>query len=203
MLYGLRLGLRQIRENEMLKRFLSPAAALLSLVIAGCAPENAKERKAEMNTPHLTGKIADCAAHENLHPRFAKAFEFLKRPDLAELKVGRYEIDGDNCWASVAEADLVPAAERKLEAHRRYIDIQSPLTGPELMGFAVMDEKAQALPFDVAKDFVLYNGSSDPHVIKPGEYAIFFPPLGAHAPACMAPGGPSRIKKIVVKVLAD
>jgi YhcH/YjgK/YiaL family protein len=71
------------------------------------------------------------------------------------------------------------------------------------MGFAVMDEKALALPFDAAKDFVLYDGPSDPHVINPGEYAIFFPPLGAHAPACMAPGGPDKIKKVVVKVLAD
>lgn len=183
----------------MTKKTILLAAVLSSIVIAGCAPG----RSEKMNAPHVTGKIAQCEVHENLHPRFAKAFAFLKRTDLAELKPGRYEIDGDNCWASVAEADLVAPAERKLEAHRKYIDIQSPITGPELMGFAVMDDKAKALPFNTEKDYVLYEGKSEPHVINPGEYAIFFPPLGAHAPACVAPGGPSKIRKVVVKVLAD
>ena len=187
----------------MIRNFVRSIIAVSVAVCAGCAPMFENERNNAMSKPHVIGKISDCEAHKVLHPRLAKAFGFLQRSDLADLKVGRYEIDGDNCWAMISEGDLIPASERKLEAHRRYIDIQSPISGPELFGFATMDEKALALPFDTDRDCVLFEGASEPHVINPGEYAIFFPPLGAHAPMCIAPGGPAKVRKVVVKVLAD
>lgn len=38
---------------------------------------------------------------------------------------------------------------------------------------------------------------------RPGEFAVFFPPKGGHAPSCIATGGPDRIRKLVIKVLAE
>ena len=38
--------------------------------------------------------------------------------------------------------------------------------------------------------------------VKPGEFAVFMPPRGAHAP-CLSLDGPRRIRTVVVKVLAD
>ena len=155
-----------------------------------------------MEKMHLKGKISESGEYCGLYPLFGKAFEFLKRPDIADLPPGRYGIDGDRCWASIQEVDLEPLSSRKLETHRKYIDIQAPLTGPECIGIAEMDEAAKALPFDEEKDFVLYDGKAEPMVLEPGDFAVFFPPLAAHAPCCIAPGGPKRIKKIVVKILA-
>ena len=156
-----------------------------------------------MDTFHIVGKISESEKYLKLNPLFRTAFAFLKRPDLASLPPGRYDIDGNRCWANVQEASLAPLAERKLEAHRRFIDIQAPITGPETIGLAEMDAAAQALPFDVENDYVLYAGPSKPVTLNPGEFAIFLPPLGAHAPCCCAPGGPGKIKKVVVKVAAD
>ena len=155
-----------------------------------------------MEKSHLTGKISESERFHELHPLFPKAFAFLKRPDLAELQPGRYDIDGDKCWASVQEVELKPLSERKLEAHRKYIDIQAPLTGAESIGLAKMSAEAQALPFDEEKDFVLYDGESNPVTLVPGEFAVFFPPLDAHAPCCATTDGPEKIKKVVVKILA-
>jgi beta-galactosidase beta subunit len=62
----------------------------------------------------LTGKIQEAEKFYGLHPLFPKAFEFLKRPDVADLPSGRYDIDGDRCWAMVQEVELKPLAERKL-----------------------------------------------------------------------------------------
>lgn len=152
---------------------------------------------------HLIGNIADSARYAGLHPLFGKAFAFLGRPDIADLPPGRYDIEENLCWANVQEVELVPLAERKLEAHRRFIDIQAPLTGPETIGLAELDDAARALPFNEENDYVLYEGKSTPATIRPGEFAIFFPPSGAHAPCCLAPDGPKRIKKVVVKVAAD
>ena len=155
-----------------------------------------------MDTHHLFGSLASCEDFFKLNPLFEKAFAFLKRPDLAQLPVGRYDIDGSRCWANVQEAVLAPLAERRLEAHRRFIDIQAPVTGPETIGIAEVDAAALELPFDVENDCVLYASPSRPITLNPGDFAIFFPPLGAHAPCCRADGGPERIKKVVVKVAA-
>ncbi len=151
---------------------------------------------------HLVGRLEDSGRFEPLNPLFGKAFEFLRRPDLASLAPGRHEIDGDRCWANVMDADLKPEGAMRLEAHRRYIDIQAPVTGPERIGLARMDAAALALPFDETGDFVLYDGAFETVTLSPGEFAVFFPPLGAHAPCGRVPGGPERIRKVVVKVLA-
>ena len=156
-----------------------------------------------MDTLHIIGQLATCEEYTKLNPLFEKAFAFLKRPDLAVLPPGRYDIDGPRCWANVQDVTLKPLAERKLEAHRRFIDIQSPISGPEMIGLAEMDAAARALPFDEENDFVLYEGPSRPVTLRPGEFAIFFPPVGAHAPCCRPAGGPEKIKKVVVKVAAD
>ena len=157
-----------------------------------------------MDRHHIIGKIAESDGCQALHPLFGKAFAFLKRDDLATLPLGRHDIDGDRCWANIQEVELAAPSERKLEAHRRFIDIQAPITGCETIGLAEMDAAALALPFDVEKDFVLYDGPSRLVTLAPGDFAIFFPPLGAHAPCCRVPGGqgPARIRKVVVKVAA-
>lgn len=154
-----------------------------------------------MNTElHMVGKIADSANYTHLNPFFEKAFAFLKRPDLATLPPGRYDIEPGRCWANVQEADLKPLSERKLEAHRKFIDIQAPITGSETIGLAELNATAKALPFNDDTDCVLYTGEAEPVTLNPGDFAIFFPPLGAHAPCCIAKNGPTRIKKVVVKV---
>ena len=97
---------------------------IIELVLAAALPLMGGE------SAHVKAKIADCDRYAALNPHFPKAFAFLKRGDLASLKPGRYEIDGDNCWAMVQEVKLTPFADgAKVEAHRKYIDIQSPLTG--------------------------------------------------------------------------
>lgn len=171
------------------------AAAALAMV-AGCATVEPKA------TPHIVGKISDCAKYEKLNPHFAKAFAFLRRADLASLKVGRYEIDGQNCWAMVQEAKLTPLAGSQAESHRRYIDIQAPITGPETIGLFTMDAARRALPFNEKDDYVLFSADTKPVTLQPGDFAIFFPPDGAHAPG-HSDNGARTIRKLVIKVKAE
>ena len=152
---------------------------------------------------HVVAKIEECDDYAAFNPRLAKAFEFLKRKDLAELKPGRYEIDGSNCWAMVQEASLVPLAERKVEAHRKFIDIQAPITGPEAIGLCELDEGQLALPFNEKRDCVLFPAPTRPVTLQPGEFGMFFPPKGGHAPGGRAEGGPEKIRKLVIKIRAD
>ena len=126
---------------------------LLTLVCMGCCPQSIWM----VRSSHVVANSEDAMRYESLNPHFAKAFGFLRRKNLAELPVGRYEIDGDNCWAMVQEVNLTPLdGSAKVEAHRKYIDIQSPITGDETIGQMTMDAERLALPFDEKKDIELF-----------------------------------------------
>ncbi len=140
------------------------------------------------------------AKYESLHPRFAKAFEFMRRPDLAELSCGRYEIDGSNCWATILDVALKPfEKENQYELHRAYIDIHAPISGNETIGVTTRDPDV-ILDFDVTNDCSLFMKKKGvPWRLAPGEFAIFLRGKGAHAPGLSA-AGPRTIRKLVIKV---
>jgi len=149
------------------------------------------------------GTIANSQKYENLHPRFKKAFDWLRTHDLAKLPLGRNAIDGDDIYANVMDVDLAPYdAGAKLGAHRAYIDIHVPVDGEEVCGY-VYDRQAEAASdFNVADDYCLFkNPKMRAVALKPGEFAAFIPPCGAHAPN-MTAGEARKHRKLVVKVRA-
>lgn len=152
-----------------------------------------------MTKAFVWGKIGECERYRTLHPCFPKAFAFLKRPDLATLPVGRYEIEKDNCWAMVQECNLTPfGGIQHPEIHNAFIDIQAPLDGPETYGLAdTMGVLYQ--PFDATRDIGFADLKTKPLTLEPGQFAIFFPRSGAHAP-CKTLGLKTIRKKLVIKV---
>lgn len=153
-----------------------------------------------MKRKYIVGSLQDTAAVEKLNPFFPKAFAFLRRTDLATLPAGRYEIAGEDCYAMVNETSLKPVAEGRCEAHAKYIDIQAPLSAPETLGVAVTPERALEGAF-ADGDCVFMDVPFETVDLKPGEFAVFFPPDDAHAP-CLTRGGASGDvnRKVVVKV---
>ena len=152
-------------------------------------------------SPHIKGRIVSSAKLEHMHPRFSKAFEFMRRPDLAELPCGRYVIDGTNCWAMISDVALKPfEKENQYELHRAYIDIHSPISGNETIGITTRDPDI-VLDFDVKNDCALFMKKKGvPWKLAPGEFAIFLPGEGAHAPGHTS-DVERTIRKLVIKVL--
>ena len=168
---------------------------------AGCANICISANSAA-NAAHLRGSIVECAQYEGLHPEFERAFAFMRRLDLADLPCGRYEIDGSNCWAMIQEVSLKPFAdENKYEVHRSFIDIQAPITGSETIG-VTEPESTVFDSFNVESDYVLFMAKGELWTLRPGEFAIFFPEKGAHAP-CLSSDGSRSIRKLVIKVRAS
>ncbi len=186
--------------RELRKRIPEVSSVKVWETEASCA-EYHETRCVQPFSPFLKGKIADSAILEGLHPRFAKAFAFLRRSELAELPVGRHEIDGDDCWATVSEVDLKPFGEsQRAEVHKTFIDIQTPLDGPETYG--LLDLAGRELgAFDAERDVALGQAATRPLTLVPGEFAVFMPVSGAHAP-CLTLGEPTRRKKLIIKIRA-
>jgi YhcH/YjgK/YiaL family protein len=132
-----------------------------------------------------------------LHPRFEKAFEFLKKTDLHALPPGNYEIDGDEIYVIIAHQDGTPKENIKLEAHRKFIDIQMTLNGEFPVRWKALSEcKNRATEYDAENDFELFSDEEDFTMhIEARKFAVFFPD-DAHAP--LPPVG--AVHKAVVKV---
>lgn len=138
--------------------------------------------------------------YEGLHPRFAKAMEFLLTSDLANLPLGRNEIQGDEIFANVMEAQPRTKEEVPLEVHRKYIDIQVPISADEVMGYTPLEQLPEG-EYSEANDVTLYPVgilAESYFNVKRSMFTIFFPQDG-HAPAVT----PVPVKKIIVKIAVD
>jgi biofilm protein TabA len=141
--------------------------------------------------------LSNADKYIHLHPRFAQAFDYIKKQDLRQLEVGKYEIDGKDIHASVSLKDGLKTEDAKFEAHNNYIDIQVCPAGTESLGWKprinCTDIKTE---YNEEKDVVFYNDKPDTYFqLKAGQFAIFYPE-DVHAPMI----GEGPIKKLVVKV---
>ena len=157
----------------------------------------------EDETEMLVSKIEFAESNDYLSERMKKAYAFLRDTDLTALSCGRHDIDGDDVYANVMEYDTVPASEKKLEAHKRYYDVQCVASGFERVEVAALEGLEVATEYDEADDFALYETpeSVTSVVLHAGEIAVL-PPEDAHKPGCQAAGEPVHVKKVVVKVRA-
>lgn len=147
-------------------------------------------------------------------PQIVRAFQWLRRvvagegeilQRLESLEPGatqRVEIDGEAIFANLMCYETTPACE-KLEAHRKYADIQYIYRGSEGLAWAPVGQLAEVDPYDPAKDVAFYRPNE--HVVElrlPAGHVVCLYPSDAHGLG-FTPGhrdGRERVQKIVVKV---
>ena len=83
----------------------------------------------------ILDSLENLEMYATLNPNFPKAIEFIKNTDLAALPTGRNEVCGDLVFANVVEVMPKSKETAQIEIHRKYIDLQIPLTGDEVMGY--------------------------------------------------------------------
>jgi len=141
--------------------------------------------------------LAQADRYLSLHPLFARAFAFLRSPDLTTLAPGRHDIQGEQLFAIVEACRGRTRMEAKLECHRRYIDIQLVLEGVDEMGWKPLAECVDpATDYDAARDIRFFKDSPASWIATPpGAFCLFFPD-DAHAPLVSS----DMIRKVVVKI---
>jgi YhcH/YjgK/YiaL family protein len=132
-----------------------------------------------------------------LHPRFARAFEFIKQQNLQTIEAGKFEIDGKDIHASVSLKEGYQKEEAKFEAHNHYIDIQVCPVGSETLGWKPRAKcVTEKEPYNAEKDVTFFSDEPDSYfTLTEGQFVIFYPE-DVHAPMI----GEGPVKKLVVKI---
>lgn len=145
------------------------------------------------------------AANNTLYPPVIRnALQAVIAQDPLSLPEGKYTVDGDNLFFTVAEGETRPLAEQRPEYHRQYIDIHIVLVGEEIIGAG---NKGLTItpdgPFNAAHDIGFCEHISSESLIHlhPLELAILFPGE-LHRPMSALDAG-ARLRKIVVKINND
>lgn len=145
----------------------------------------------------ILDSLNNSAAYESLHPLFKQAFDYLKSTDFLKAETGSTHLLDDRIIVNINSILGKPKNEAAIETHRKYIDIQMPVTGVEKIGWKAGPELNEiSVPYNEENDITFYVDRPTAFTkIYPGQFAVYFPEDG-HAPGI----GEGAIKKVIVKV---
>jgi YhcH/YjgK/YiaL family protein len=118
------------------------------------------------------------------------------------MKEGKYVVDGDNLFYMVQSYKTGPLLE-KIEAHKKYIDIQFMAKGSERMGYANINGMKIHTPYDEEKDVIFFQADKSVNYmdVKEEMFTIFWP-TDAHMPGRQV-DKPEDVVKVVFKIKVD
>lgn len=133
----------------------------------------------------------------SLHKDFKLVFDYLSKNDLSALKSSKYNIKGDDVFFNLQEYET--KAIQKLEAHKKYIDIQIVVEGEEYMGYTNITNTTIKEEYNLEKDVIFLDGNVDKLKADSKNFLIFFP-QDAHMPA-LSIDKSRHVKKAIFKIL--
>ena len=144
----------------------------------------------------IVDTLANSEKYIGLHKDFKLVFDFLAANDLNKMECGRHEIRGNEVFFNLQEYDTKP--NQKLEAHKKYIDIQVITSGEEYMGYTNIDKTILTEEYNEEKDIMFLEGRVDKLKADNKTFLIFYPE-DAHMPA-LSIDKPMRVKKAIFKI---
>ena len=132
----------------------------------------------------------------SLHKDFKLVFDYLKENDISEMACGSYKLRGDEVFFNLQEYET--KSVQKLEAHKKYIDIQVVAVGEEYMGYTNIENTTVSEEYDEKRDVMFLNGSVDKVKADNKTFLIFYPE-DAHMPA-LSVNEQKWVKKAIFKI---
>ena len=147
----------------------------------------------------IIDKFKNIDLYSELSERISKAINFLQETDFSNFEPGRIEIDNDNIFALLSEYQTKNPGDCRLEAHRKYIDIQYIVSGSELIGYAPLNNQTVIEKYSEEKDVIFFEGKTSLMRLDAGMFAVFFPD-DLHKPCIQTTEISETVQKIVVKI---
>lgn len=148
----------------------------------------------------IVDSLTNASCYEAAHPRLREVFAYLARTDFSGLPDGSCQIGGGPCRAILQSYASKAPQEARLEAHRRFADVQFIVSGEEKIGYAPIGRAgAPVAPYDDARDIVFLDGGFEAVTLRAGDFALLLP-QDAHAPGIRTGDAPAQVRKVVVKI---
>jgi YhcH/YjgK/YiaL family protein len=147
----------------------------------------------------VVNTIENANLYKNLSPLIKKAFAYIKKTDFSKLESGRYVIEDEKLFSILQEYETKDLEEGKIEAHRKYIDIQFMISGSELIGVTPSLSQTIIKEYNEEDDYALFAGNTSMIKLSAGQFAIFFPE-DLHMPGIKT-DEKMKVRKVVLKVL--
>ena len=145
----------------------------------------------------IIDNLTNAEKYTSLHKDFKLVFDFLKTSNLAEMNCAKnIQIKGNQIFFNLDEYETKPT--QKLEAHKKYIDIQVVITGEEYMGYTNIENTTVTEEYDEKRDVMFLNGRVDKVLATNKNFVIFYPE-DAHMPA-LSVDEPKKVKKAIFKI---
>ena len=126
--------------------------------------------------------------------------DFISEFRKTDMQTGRYDIHGDDLFASVGAYETEPAADRKFENHRKYIDLQILVEGSEEIHWAPVETLSMTEEsFSKGGDIAFYDGESLGCVVLKGDTCAILYENDAHKPN-VEHCGRENVVKVVFKI---
>jgi len=134
-----------------------------------------------------------------------QAFDYLKSLKEFPREEGTVEICGKRIFANIFSYQTKLAAECKMEAHRKFIDIQVSFAGQEIIAWHPTSELEEIVAYDADCDVSFHEipeTTQGKAILSPGNFMIFYPD-DAHMPQIAIDETPEQLAKIVIKIAVD
>lgn len=133
--------------------------------------------------------------------RINKAISYVNGVDLVKAEVGKYVIDDDSYYL-VQEYNSKMRENCRLEAHKKYVDVQWIVSGEEELDIVAPEGLEVSEEYNGDKDVVFYKAPvlMQKIILRSGSYMVILPEM-AHMPGC-AVNESVAVKKVVIKVRA-
>jgi YhcH/YjgK/YiaL family protein len=148
----------------------------------------------------ILATLSQSERYASLHPLFQRAFEHIRSTDFFALAPGRYNVIGEDLIAIVEQVPGKTKEMARLEAHRRYIDIQLVLEGDEQMGWKPLADCFNPVSeHNMEKDIRFFHDAPASWVAVPPDHFCIFFPEDAHAPLVAS----GMVRKVIFKVAVN
>lgn len=146
----------------------------------------------------IIDKLSNIEKHFNNKALAEAIKEFLLNAENKE--VGKHDIL-DGAFAKIQQYETKALSDVKMEAHRKYIDLQYIHKGSEIVISKNINGNTPITEYNDVKDVIFYVPEGfDSDTLNKGSFAIMFP---EDLHQCIANGKPEQIKKVVVKIPVD
>ena len=147
----------------------------------------------------ILDKLSNIERYYAISPQIKQAMEWLAANDITKMEPGLYHVDGERLMVKVQQYTTVPAEERALEMHRRYIDLQCEIRGREMFGMCREEELTAPGEYMPDRDICFPEGKCHYYPLREGDFFLAFPGE-VHQTKCLYEGEAAKVNKAIFKL---